>query len=341
MKPRLTMGAVIAAGVVLTLALPAGSASIPVHNVPPMDIPQEEFDEPTTPIVLTEQSEPEIVVMDPTADWTTDRARLWSWSPGPESELNAPESAWLHPDDARLRTDDQTGQQYVMVSDSYGLLAQVPYPDGGKVAWSIDGTFDAGPHGIDLLPTGNVAAAAAKGGWVRIYTASQGRNSEEYTEAHLEGAHQVLWSDADQLLWAVGDDELVSFEVGGTDAEPTIERAGTYELPTTGGHDIQPVSGDDDRLWVTSVYSVFQFVKTTEKWDLRYPRYRELYTVNVKSIATDRASGAILESVVQPENACSYCTDHIDLYIGDEGRETLTLPGSQIYRARWFDEAST
>ena len=296
---------------------------------------------PTTPIVLTEQSAPEIVVMDPRADWSTDEARLWSWSPDAESDLNAPPEAWYHPDDARLRTDERTGEQYVMVSDSFGLLAQVPYPEGGRVAWSVNGTHDASPHGIELLPDGNVAAAASGGDWLRIYTASQGRDSEEFAEAELVGAHQVLWSDEDELLWAVGDDELATFEIGGTAAEPTIERTATYDLPTSGGHDLQPVSGDADRLWVTTVYSVFQFVKSEEKWDLRYPRYRELYTVNVKSIATDAASGTVLETVVQPENECSYCTDHVDLFLGTDGRETLTLPDSQIYRARWFDEEST
>ncbi|WP_022919661.1 DUF6528 family protein [Ruania albidiflava] len=339
MRARLSISFTLAAGVLLSLPAAAAAGSPGIRTGTTTET-EESAQMPTTPIVLTEQAEPEILVMDPTADWSTDEARLWAWSPGPDSDLNAPDEAWYHPDDARLRTDERTGEQFVMVSDSFGLLAQVPYPAGGRVAWSVDGTHEASPHGIELLPDGNVAAAASGGDWVRIYTASQGRDSEEFVEAELIGAHQVLWSDQDDLLWALGDDELVTFEIGGTPAEPSLERTATYDLPTSGGHDLQPVSGDQDRVWVTTVYSVFQFVKSEQKWDLRYPRYDELYRVNVKSIGTDAASGTVLETAVQPENPCGHCTDHVDLFTGTDGRSTLTLPDSEIYRARWFDEES-
>lgn len=294
-----------------------------------------------TPIVITEQATNRVMVMDPLRDWRSPAAQLWSWKPGPESEINAPESAWKHPDDARLRTDQRTGRQYVMVADSFGLLAQVPYPDAGKVAWSVNGTFDDGPHGIELLPDGNVAAAGAKGNWIRVYTASQGSSSDNYAEARLDQAHQVYWDKDRNVLWAVGGDELASFVIGGTPADPTISRDTTYRLPIDGAHDLQPVSGNNDRLWVTTVYGVFQFVKSTGKFDLRYPRYRELYASNVKSIGTDKESGTVLETVVQPGNPCSYCTDSVDLYIGNDQTRRLTYPDGQIYRARWFDEDST
>lgn len=296
--------------------------------------------DPSTLIVITEQSSEQIIVMDPQEDWATSQAQKWSWAPGPGSELNAPDDAWHHPDDARLRTDERTGEQFVMVADSFGLLAQVPYPDGGKVAWSTNGTFEAGPHGIELLPDGNVAAAASKGGWVRIYTASQGRTSEDYAESELPGAHQVWWDEAEDVLWAIGDDELVSFTIGGTAAEPTIERASSHTLPTRKGHDLQPVSDNPDRLWLTTQYGVYQFRKGEGTFDYRFPRYRELYATDVKSVATDRTSGAVLETVLQPGNDCSYCTDTVDLYVGDETVRRLTLPGGQIYRARWFAEDS-
>src|SRR5699024_10472289 len=177
-RARLSISFTLAAGVLLSLPAAAAAGSPGIRTGITTET-EESAQMPTTPIVLTEQAEPEILVMDPTADWSTDEARLWSWSPGPASDLEAPDEAWYHPDDARLRTDERTGEQFVMVSDSFGLLAQVPYPEGGRVAWSADGTHEASPHGIELLPDGNVAAAASAGDWVRIYTASQGRDSEE------------------------------------------------------------------------------------------------------------------------------------------------------------------
>src|SRR5699024_8619302 len=111
---------------------------------------------PTTAIIITEQASEQIIVMDPRKDWASPAAQRWAWQPGPESDLNAPAEAWGHPDDARLRTDRRDGEQYILVSDSDRLLAKVPYPDGGAVAWSTNGTRAAGPHGIELLPDGNI-----------------------------------------------------------------------------------------------------------------------------------------------------------------------------------------
>lgn len=325
MDRRTVIGSTLAAGVASTaLGTTAARADAP--------------DRPTTPIVITEQAAHEIVVMDPGGDWASPSARLWSWKPGPDSDINAPASAWLHPDDARLRTDPRTGEQYVLVTDSYGLVAQVPYPDAGPVAWSIE---ESNAHGAELLPDGNIAVAATGAGEVKVYTASQGRTSQTYASVPLESVHEVLWDEPAQLLWALGKYELVTIAVDGDPAAPELTVVDRHELPTViGGHDLQPVSGDDDRLWVTTNYALLQFIKSTGKFTTRHPRYREMYSPQIKSIATDIESGAVLQTVVKPDNPSPHCTDTVELYVGDDTHLYLTLPGSQIYRARWFDERS-
>lgn len=294
----------------------------------------------TTPVVVTDQASRRILVLDHDRDWSEEAAVLWWWRPDADSGVEDPEGSWRLPTDARLRRDASTEQQYVLVSDSFGLLAAVRYPQGGAVAWSVNAGAAANPHGIERLPDGNIAAAASTGGWVRLYTASQGPRSDGHVEDRLPGAHEVLWRDDMRALWAVGDDLLVEYDVGGSPASPTLRRRACYDLPTEGGHDLQPVAGDPQRLWVTTVHGVYQFDTVAGEFVAGPPRGTALDRPNVKSVGTDRRSGAVLQTTPKLGNECEWCTDQVDFFAGDSRQGSRTLPGAQIYRARWFSADS-
>ncbi|MEV6968035.1 DUF6528 family protein [Hamadaea sp. NPDC051192] len=289
----------------------------------------------TTPVVVTDQASRRILVLDPDRDWSQESAVLWRWGPDADSGVEDLEGSWRLPNDARLRRDASTGQQYVLVSDSCGLLAAVRYPQGGAVAWSVNAGAEANPHGIERLPDGNVAAAASTGGWVRLYTASQGPRSDAHVEDRLPGAHEVLWRDDTQALWAVGDDLLVEYDVGGSPASPTLRRRASYDLPNVGGHDLQPVAGDPRRLWVTTRGGVYQFDTFAGEFVAAPPPGTAVDRPNVKSVGTDLRSGVVLQTTPKLNDECDWVTDQVDFF-GDSRQAFRTLPGAQIYRARWF-----
>ncbi|NUP82006.1 MAG: MurR/RpiR family transcriptional regulator [Nonomuraea sp.] len=293
-----------------------------------------------TPVAVTDQASRHILVLDPDRDWAEESAVLWRWQPDADSGVEDPQGSWRLPTDARLRHDASTGRQYVLVSDSCGLLAAVPYPQGGAVAWSVNAGAAANPHGVERLPDGNVAAAASTGGWVRVYTASQGPRSHGYAEDLLPGAHEVLWRDDMRALWAVGDDLLVRYDVGGTSASPTLRRRASYDLPSAGGHDLQPVAGDPRRLWVTTVDGVYQFDVVDGAFVAGPPQGTALDRPNVKSVGTDSRSGVVLQTTPKPGNESDWCTDEVDFYAGGSPEGSRRLPGAQIYRARWFSPDS-
>ncbi|BCJ36401.1 hypothetical protein Athai_39040 [Actinocatenispora thailandica] len=282
-----------------------------------------------TPVVVTEQASGRILVLDPEADWAADSAVRWSWRP----DADAAAGSWRWPTDARLRRD-ASGQRYLLVADSYGLLAKVRYPQGGAPLWSVHAGAAANPHGVELLPAGNVAAAASTGGWVRVYTTRPG--SDDHVEDLLPGAHEVLWHPGAGGLWALGDDLLVRYEVSGSADAPALRRRDGYELPTEGGHDLQPVADDPRRMWVTTIHGVYQFDALAGEFVPGAPRGPVLDRTDVKSIGTDRRSGAVLQTTPKPDDECDWCTDQVDLFVGGERRVSKTLPGARIYRARWF-----
>src|SRR5690606_12244634 len=111
-------------------------------------------------------------------------------------------------------------------------------------------------------------------------------------------------------------------------------------LPTFGGHDLYPVYGNDDALWVTTQSDIYRYVKSAMSWK-EIPRApASEYRQHVKSIAND-ASGrrmtVVPDSYKEPQGPCSsrdnWSTDSVDFYpAGVSKRRT----GAAFYKARFF-----
>lgn len=291
------------------------------------------------PIVLTEQASDQILVLDSERTAWENATIRWSWRPAEANGLGHLTHAWGAPSDAKLRRCEQaasrsdTIQYCLLTTDSLGLAAVVPYPQGTGAYWAVDVTRQSNAHSIELLPDGNVAVAASRGGWVRVYTASQGAGSTTYVEFALVQAHGVYWDEARKLLWAIGGSQLVALQVSGTPAAPVLTQVHSVALPTPEGHDLQPVASDPDRLWVSTDEAVYQYSIERARFLQDFPGADRISQPTVKAVGDERASGQVLLSAIQPGNICTWCTDTVNLY---RRTQSFTLHGTQIYKARWW-----
>ncbi len=264
-----------------------------------------------------------IRVMDPAvADWSRPDAQKWQWSPTVDNGFGDLAVGWGAPSEVKLRRT-KSGSYVVLVTDSLGLAGLMTYP-GGRRLWGLNLTTQPNLHSAELLPDGNVAIAATRGGFVRIYTASQGPDSATYAEFPLARAHGVQWDPVRRVLWAVGDTTIVALKVGGTAAAPTLTVERTVPLPSPGGHDLTPVLNDPDRLWISTTGFVYEFSKssnefvTTRNW------------ADVRSISST-PRGQQVRTFPAPDCATTWCTDTVTFTGPDFVR---TLPGAEIYKAR-------
>lgn len=289
-------------------------------------------------IAVTDQDSKKILVLDPKVpDWNSSEAVKWSWYPNASNGFESPVPGWRLPSDVKLRNSSFYGGQVMLVCDSDGFAAIVPYPGGDTKKWSINLGVGPNPHAVELLPDGNIAIAASTGGWVRIYTASQGVDSSKYVQYDLQGAHGVLWDPKMQVLWAIGDKIITGLKVGGTTDAPTLQEdtSLTTKLIVTGGHDLYPVYGNSDRLWITMNAGVSQFVKSTKSWDMQYEGFRTLNRPTVKSIG-NQPKGKIVVQTKPNKTGYDWATNTVDIFtLGKEVvHETRTRKSSAIYKAR-------
>lgn len=269
-------------------------------------------------VAVTEQASKKILVIGP-------NGVIWDWSP--EETIGQEVPGWGIPADVKLRECAVYGGQWMVVADGFGYAAIVGYPSKA-VKWSR--VVGGNPHAAELLPDGNISVAASDGGWVRVYTASQGPDSGGYAEFMLPGAHGVLWDPERQVLWAVGDDRLIALRVEGIPSAPSLKLMHAKPLPSSWGHDLYPVYGDSGRLWVTTNGGVYQYVKENDAWSTDYEGEDCLNRPFVKSVG-NQPSGAVLQTVPKEGAKYAWGTDTVDFFLPER---QLWLPRTSIYKAR-------
>ncbi|WP_433514858.1 DUF6528 family protein [Nonomuraea sp. CA-143628] len=286
-------------------------------------------------VIMGDSKARQVVVMDSKYTTWNSTALKWKWKPSAKNgfpEADACGKCTGAISEVRLRNGGpgQVGGKSVVAVEDEGFIGVVSYPSGKRL-WAINaGGADVMPHSAELLPGGNIAAVASKGGWLRVYTASQGPASKSYTEYPLPGGHGVLWDPARRLLWALGTHHLLSFEVGGTPAKPTLKEVSRTTLPGKhGGHDLWPVFSDQDRMWLTTNDTVFQYVKSTGT----FVTMNEYSVRLVKAIGDQPTTGQILRT--RPKSGCpaTWCTDTVEFF---NATDTRVLADAKIYKARWF-----
>ncbi|MGA4841387.1 DUF6528 family protein [Streptomyces sp. G45] len=275
---------------------------------------------------------------DPAADPSVVR---WRFSPlgDPRYADLDPAASWIYPCEAKARR--HRGRTLVLTTASFGFVAAVEYPTGRRYWGTAIGPGDDlfNPHSAEILPDGNVAVACSTGALVRLYAASCGPDAARYAEAPLKGAHGLHWDRARRVLWAVGDDELVTYEVGGTPARPALTQVSAVALPvavpgrTAGGHDLFPVAGRPGRLWVTTNASVFQYDVRRRVFVRDYPGHELIDRAKVKAVGSDPRTGQVLSTVPEGGLGETWWTTKVSVH-RPTGEYTLVKGG--IYKARWW-----
>ncbi|QMU79099.1 hypothetical protein GXW83_28710 [Streptacidiphilus sp. PB12-B1b] len=282
-----------------------------------------------TLVIAADQASRSVVLLEPEAVARRSLAGAqWVWTPGGSLDDLRPEESWHLVSEAKWTR--LYGSPAVAACASEGLVVVAGFPDG-EVYWAtvVPG---ANPHSVELLPDGGVAVAASDGGWVRLYAAALGPRSTRCAEYLLPGAHGVHWDAGTGLLWAVGGSVLVALACNRSRLYPQLSEVARFPLPGYGGgHDLGPVAGDPDRLWVTTDGHVLQF-SVPDAAFVPFPEQARVDHPSVKSIGDDPATGQILLVTPSLDNPCVWCTSTVEL-VDPDGVETF--PGAALYKARW------
>lgn len=248
------------------------------------------------------------------SDWNKKSSVAWQWQPTEELGFDSDFITYYMSSvsDAKLRNSEHYGG-YVVATCSGESFCIIDYATGENLFSRV--YTGENLHSIELLPDGNVVVAGSAGNSISIYAASQG-NTNVYSKKYtFTDAHGLTWDPYRKVLWALGGNELTAYKVTGTLAEPTLEQLPdmTKELPSADGHDLFPVYGDKDSLWLSVGAGVYQYHISTQTFE----EIQTVSTAGVKSIGNQPYSGNIVRTFEDSNNSYAvWCTDTIEILIG-------------------------
>ncbi|GGD88792.1 DUF6528 family protein [Paenibacillus nasutitermitis] len=326
--------------VLVNKAAPDANGPYPLDTVP--------SSADTEMVVGTDQKDNKIVVYKQnSADWNDSSSVVWSWKPTAAEGFRNIEK-YTNVSDAKLRYSDFYGGYVVITTASGGFVGVIDY-ETGESLYSRNIVVENNPHSIELLPDGNMVVASSTGNTVTLYAASQGDSSGYYSRLTLPGAHGVTWDPKRNVLWAIGDYQVVGYEITGTMEQPilTPREDLACDLPFVQGdigawgHDLYPVYGNSDLFWVVTGDNVFQFNAATLSVTSDFEGYDDIYSANIKSIGNQPFSGTIIRAVPNGILNPNWNTDKVDLYQPDgQGgytHEQRIQSWETFYKARvWY-----
>ena len=235
----------------------------------------------------------------------------------------------------KLRHSETHGDVALAVcGNTYGCM--ISYPEG-KLLWYTEAAA-SNPHSIELMPNGVIAIASSTGGEVRFFTTDKKTSRTPAAKVTLEDAHGVLWDDEKQVLWAIGRTVLTAYRVtlDGTKVTVTEDTSLRATIPSDWSHDLAPVYGNTDALWITTGSHVYRFNKTTKTFSTDYAGHEILDRKDIKGVGSFD-DGAV--AYIYPDGAFKTWTGQSAylLKAGATACETLTSADGHFYKLRVWD----
>ena len=248
----------------------------------------------------------------------------WTWEASDSDELSGYESYFDNLSEVR----PVNGGADLLICATGGGVAMVHVADKSVKFFA---TPMGQPHGIELLPDGNVVVACSvtydgNGNMLKVYkvpgSGMAPRVTSPWRTVFNYSGHNVVWDSTNGILWATSDNVINGYTYD--ELSMTLSLSLSVQLPTGNAHDLYPVYGQNS-LWVTTGSAVYIFNTDTHK----YQRVDTAYSDNVKSVSSGPDGFPILISYPTVD----YYTDSV---IDISGVEHFNKPGSKIYKVRWM-----
>ena len=146
----------------------------------------------------------------------------------------------------------------------------------------------------------------------------------------LGNAHNVVWDKERECIYATatiqaGVTALFRMNYNGNRNNPQLTnqtRIYTFDKES-GGHDLFPVYGEEDKLWLTAASAVYKFDISTD-----VPTCEKVYSIaDIKSICNGPDGILMLKPTEE------WWAEGL---VNEKGEELFKMDGAKIYKGRWM-----
>ena len=288
---------------------------------PVQEAPKAQFVMPENAVVLAEQSRTAILVMDINTNMV-----VWEWEPLTGGSPTAKRSLFKNPSECKPVLNNE----YVLMTASGGAVALIRFADKKVMCYAECGV---NPHSAEILPDGNIVTTESKQGEINLFAVDMEKGTMvKKSTKKIGNAHNLVWDAKRQCIYTTGTinnagksvTALFRFKYNNDKDNPAlINQARIYTFDNEkGGHDLFPVYGETDKLWLTAEHCVYQFDMSAAQLAAT-----TIYEVaDVKAVGKDAQGNDYL--LKPTESWWAPCV------VDGAGNEYFNLASSKIYKFR-------
>ncbi len=246
----------------------------------------------------------------------------WSWFA--KNNTSLPKSivnTFLHIDECKPLANGEL----ILITSSTGGNALIERSSGKLLYYA----YAIQAHSIELLPENKLVIAVSSYdnyGDELLLLDFQATSLTPLQRLSLQSAHGVYLDKSNQHLWAIGKSRLSKYLLNDM-ANSTAQLVKVFEtnLPSLGGHDLSPVSGKRQHLFVTSNSQVLIYDPITNT----FHEHTELIAKQfVKSISQMGSKTAYVQADFKTAVWWSRCVNILN-------NTQICADDRRFYKARW------
>lgn len=291
-------------------------------------VKNESFQLPAKAYVLAEQTRRAIVIRD-----AETQRNVWSWDPYTACVPSAHQDWFINPSEVK----PVFNKRYILMTASGGAVALIRLSDHKLMFYANCGQ---NPHSAEILPDGNIVTAESKSGEINTFVVDTVKVlGMKANTLKLGNAHNVVWDRKKECIYATatiqaGVTALFRMKYNGDRNNPQLTnqtRIYTFDKES-GGHDLFPVYGEEDKLWLTAASAVYKFdltgVTDATTNDSTEPTCEKVYSIaDIKSICNGPDGILMLKPTEE------WWAEGL---VNEKGEELFKMDGAKIYKGRWM-----
>ncbi|MDL2210957.1 DUF6528 family protein [Bacteroides sp. OttesenSCG-928-M17] len=303
----------ILVGFNIVLGACSDDENTPITNNEPFQLPEKAY-------VLAEQTRRAVVIRD-----AETQQNVWSWDPYTARVPSAHQDWFINPSEVK----PVFNKRYILMTASGGAVALIRLSDHKLMFYANCGQ---NPHSAEILPDGNIVTAESKSGEINTFVVDTVKVlGTKANTVKLGNAHNVVWDKKREYIYATatiqaGVTALFRFKYNNDNpTSPKLtnqSRIYTFEKES-GGHDLFPVYGENDKLWFTATSAVYKFDVSTDT-----PSCEKVYDMaDIKSVCNG-PDGILLLKPTEEWWA--------EGLMNEKGEALFKMDMARIYKGRWM-----
>ena len=271
------------------------------------DVKNELIQLPEKAYVLAEQSRRAIVIRD-----AVTQHNIWSWDPYTACVPAAQQGWFVNPSEVK----PVFNRRYILMTASGGAVALIRISDHKLMFYANCGQ---NPHSAEILPDGNIVTAESKSGEINTFVVDTVKVlGAKANTLKIGNAHNAVWDRKRSYLYVTGTisggvTALFRFKYNGDRTNPKLtNQTRIYTFTNeSGGHDLFPVYGEEDKLWLTAASAVYKFDLT-----------------GITESICNSPDGILMLKPTEEWWA--------EGLVNEKGEELFKMDGAKLYKGRWM-----